>query len=499
MGRAIILSRVSSHSQDLEQQTEEVLKEVRKDGYQDKDIIIIEDKESAIKLSEEERHGLNQMKDNINRDSSIEVVYIYELSRLSRRQLVLFSIRDYLVERKIQLICLKPYFKLLENDSTMSQTGSLMFSIFSSMSESEMMLKKERMMRGRRHNIAMGKSGGGRCPFGYTTDKEKRYIVNPEQAAVLKRIFKDYAESGKSLMMISRELKEEGLFPNTSLYTLRNEVNNWLKKTFYTGNSQFPQIISKAIFAQAQRSLASNRIIHKNNHKEKFLLKGLIRDGNTGYLLSGNSHLDSYYSKRHSGCTISRLNIDPIVWLSAKKMYNRFVVNKHILRKQLNKDLDTITKKINTTKEDIKSIQERIDKVEERMIYGKLSITRAEELAFNLSEQLSEKERRLSELVNLSITKTQQIFDVDFTEEIDEANMTIEEQIAIVRRVVDMVAVSRPTRTIAVVKIYNKINDNVEIYEVDCWKHEWRKAETLKRKDAPFIPANNIRPKNLSI
>lgn len=60
----------------MTQQTDEVLREVYKDGYKDKNIIIIEDKESAIKLSEEERHGLNKMKDHINKDKSIQCVYL---------------------------------------------------------------------------------------------------------------------------------------------------------------------------------------------------------------------------------------------------------------------------------------------------------------------------------------------------------------------------------------------------------------------------------------
>jgi DNA invertase Pin-like site-specific DNA recombinase len=79
--KAIVLSRVSSSHQDLSQQTDEVLREARKDGYTDRGIIIIENIESAIKLSEEERQGLNKMKDHINKDTSIECVYIYELSR----------------------------------------------------------------------------------------------------------------------------------------------------------------------------------------------------------------------------------------------------------------------------------------------------------------------------------------------------------------------------------------------------------------------------------
>ena len=76
VNKAIVLSRVSTQYQDLSQQTNEVLREVYKDGYKEKNIVIIEDVESAIKLSEEERHGLNKMKDYINRDSSIKCVYI---------------------------------------------------------------------------------------------------------------------------------------------------------------------------------------------------------------------------------------------------------------------------------------------------------------------------------------------------------------------------------------------------------------------------------------
>ena len=74
MKRVIVLSRVSTEGQDLTQQTDEVLREVYKDGYTDSNIILIEDKESAIKLSEEERLGLNKMKDHINNNP-----YIYEL------------------------------------------------------------------------------------------------------------------------------------------------------------------------------------------------------------------------------------------------------------------------------------------------------------------------------------------------------------------------------------------------------------------------------------
>lgn len=68
MRKAIVLSRVSTLQQDLKQQTEEILMEVYKDGFKEEEVILIEDKESAIKLSEEERRGLNKLKDYIRTD-----------------------------------------------------------------------------------------------------------------------------------------------------------------------------------------------------------------------------------------------------------------------------------------------------------------------------------------------------------------------------------------------------------------------------------------------
>ena len=62
MKKCILLVRVSTIMQDLVQQTEKVRDAAIRDGYKEESIIIIEDKESAVKLSEEERNGLNNMK-----------------------------------------------------------------------------------------------------------------------------------------------------------------------------------------------------------------------------------------------------------------------------------------------------------------------------------------------------------------------------------------------------------------------------------------------------
>lgn len=199
------------------------------------------------------------MKDHINKNPNIECVYLYELSRLSRRQLVLFSIRDFLVERKIQLICLKPYFRLLDINGEVSQTGSLMFSLFSSLSESEMMLKQERMMRGRRHNREIGKSAGGKPPFGYSVDKEKRFIINPTDSMVVRRVYEDYAIRNKSMKEIAVELKEEGYF-SSSINTLCLRIRTILNNPIYKGEFPYPQIITSELFSSTSVIIYENRL-----------------------------------------------------------------------------------------------------------------------------------------------------------------------------------------------------------------------------------------------
>ena len=69
--KAILLVRVSTESQSLDEQTLNLINYSKNKGYKKENLIIIEDKESAIKLSEEERNGLNQMKNYIKNDSSI--------------------------------------------------------------------------------------------------------------------------------------------------------------------------------------------------------------------------------------------------------------------------------------------------------------------------------------------------------------------------------------------------------------------------------------------
>lgn len=462
--KAIILSRVSSFHQDLKQQTEAVYTEVLKDGYKEEDIIVIEDKESAIKLSEEERNGLNRLKEYVNSDSSINAVYLYEMSRLSRRVLVMYSMRDFFIEHKIQLVCLKPYFKLLDNEGEISMMGTMAFSFISGFAESEMAIKKARMLRGRYNNKLNGKTMGGRPTFGYYTNKEKYYVVDEQQSALLKRIYAEYI-GGKAIFVIAKELKEEGLFPNCIVHTLSHKIDRWLSAKYLLGNSQYPQIISKSMFDTVQKEKAKRKKAPRKSHKNIFLLKGLIFDGDTDKPIWGQRGIESYCDTHFGGVCIKRNYVDPIVWDVAKTLYRKYVMNPTIYRRQLQKEIGILGVKAENIENEIQSIRDRIDKVEERMIFGHLSTQKGNELLEKLTDLLTDTEHRQLEIINETVAKNQQLNDVELTSDFDETTMSLDEKIAIVKKVVKKVTVKRISKYTAHISIFNCINDIVTVYE----------------------------------
>ena len=90
-GKAVILGRVSTEGQNLDQQTEKLLEAAKRDGYSERQIIKIAVKESGISLRESEREGINEMKQIIEAGENVSCVYIYEVTRLARRGALRFS------------------------------------------------------------------------------------------------------------------------------------------------------------------------------------------------------------------------------------------------------------------------------------------------------------------------------------------------------------------------------------------------------------------------
>lgn len=267
MAKAILLVRVSTSTQNLEAQEKEVYDLAIKDGYKDSDIICIAEKESAIKLEEDERNGLNRLKELIESDNSIESVYAWEISRIARTKKVLFSMLQYIQQNKIQLVIKDPYLKLLNDDKSINEAAETVFTLYAQIAESEMRNKKARFRRTRIANAAKGKYTGGFIKFGYYIDKNNYYQINEEQAAYIRLIYELY-ESGMSEVAVVRELQSRG-YADARVSNIRKVLTS----VEYTGHSNtygfertYPIIISKEQFERCRKIAATN---NKSANKAK--------------------------------------------------------------------------------------------------------------------------------------------------------------------------------------------------------------------------------------
>lgn len=98
----------------------------------------------------------------------------------------------------------------------------------------------------------------------------------------------------------------------------------------------------------------------------------------------------------------------------------------------------------------------------------------------------------------MTIAKECQKLELFLNDNINEDTMIDEERKDIIRKVIENVFISRESRTVLKVKVYNKINDDIYIYNVYCWRQEWELVEKIKRKNDPEsslpIPARNVQP-----
>lgn len=483
MYKAICFSRVSSEHQDLVQQSDEVLDEAIRYGFKKEECIFIEYKESAIKLDEEERAGLNDLKYNINRYETITTVFVYELSRISRKAKVVYSIRDFLLERNIQLVCIKPHFELLDRKTgKMSELALMVFGVFVGLAESEMTLKKARMRRGVNKKRELGMHAGGQVMFGYKTVRTEngcKYVIDEQEATIVKRIFNAYVNDRKSMRTLTRDLQEEGFFKGIKFLTAVQEVYNILHRDCYCGRRKgMPAIITEQQYDKSVEKRKSSML--KVNHTDNMaMLKGILRDANTGLLLSSNTGANMYYSKREKGVAVGMHIIEPIIWEYAVELHKRYTaLDKEQILGEIERKVQLNMRKQKTIREKLTELQNQRDLIEERLIKGRLSENKAEQMHNELDKEEKENKKRMIELMNEFEELMQRGNEIYETNDLEINYNTDDkkEKYDIVHAVIDKVILKRDSRNVLSIHIYNKVDRNIKELKYNTFKRTYEKT-----------------------
>lgn len=404
--KCILLVRVSTEIQDLVSQREKVFEAAKNEGYKESEIIVIEDKESGVMLDEYHRNGLNKMKECIELDPSINAVFVYELSRLSRRPTVLFSIRDYLASKKINLIVLTPPFRTLNPDGTLDPTANVVFSMFGAFAENEAIISKARQSRGRIQKMSEGKYVGAALPYGYTINnpKDKLIVINPVEAEVVKKVFELYSTGNYSIGSL---VKETGLKRQLIGFMLQNcsycgrsgKERSWGKTST---DFPLPQIISEELFDKCAMVREDNPRKPKKSWNNIYYCKGLIKCMRCGWTYITKKNTNSYHCSNHTGYVPVNL-FDSFAWELAKRSRKYKLNQGYIYDEELKKLQDSysiLLDKRSRAEQELLSLNKKKDKLAVLILNDSISQELFEKKSQELKSELIKAKKEFDRLDN---------------------------------------------------------------------------------------------------
>ena len=173
-------------------------------------------------------------------------------------------------------------------------------SVLEGMAEYYSLQLSQNIRRGNRENAKKGKFTGGRVPLGYKLDKDHYFVVDPDGAALVRRIYAMYAE-GQTITEIITQLNAEGLHTSQGKPYTKNSLRTILKNEKYIGIYDFkngeirmedavPAIVDKDTFYKVQKLLSVNQRAPATKwSRADYLLTNKLFCGSCGALMVGES------------------------------------------------------------------------------------------------------------------------------------------------------------------------------------------------------------------
>ncbi|WP_319825827.1 recombinase family protein [Thalassovita sp.] len=225
-----------------------------------------------------ERPALQQLLQDVE-DGLVDVIVVYKIDRLSR------SLADF--SKLVEIFDRNgvTFVSVTQSFNTTNSMGRLTLNILLSFAQFEREVTAERI---RDKVAASRKKGiwmGGNIPFGYDLGNRK-LLVNPKEATVLRRIYTRFVEIGSATLLV-KELRAEGVvgktgrpFDKGGLYRLLNN-RLYLGEAVHKGVSypgEHEAIIAQALWDKVHATLQESPRKRANNTRAQTPapLKGLI-------------------------------------------------------------------------------------------------------------------------------------------------------------------------------------------------------------------------------
>lgn len=268
---------------------------------------------------DEAKSGTSDLRDQFQQminDSSqhtFEAVVVHKLDRFARNRYDSAIYKKKLKDNGVAV------FSVLERLDD-SPESVIMEGLLEAMSEYYSKNLAREVLKGRNASAAKGNHAGGICPFGYK-DVDRRYVVEPTEAVIVKKIFNDYAE-GLPVVQIARNLEALGYKTRKGLRFEHAGIASIIRNPIYTGDLHFNKessvgapvsivenaceaIIDKDLFYKCNERLSHprGRAVPKSKSERNYMLTGLLYCAECGGPITGHSSNRRYKNKDGVSCT----------------------------------------------------------------------------------------------------------------------------------------------------------------------------------------------------
>ena len=286
---AVIYARYSSerqNEQSIDGQIRIINQFAEKEGYTIIDTYI----DRALTGRNDDRPSFQKMiADSSNK--AFQYVIVYKLDRFSRNRYDSAVYKKKLKDNGVRVI------SATEN-ITDTPEGVIMESILEGYSEYYSKELAQKIIRGNYESRSKGQYTGGAVIYGYRIDQNKKYVVNKEEAEIVRKIFSDVANHKKIVDIVS-DLKGKGIpYKDGEEWSL-NGVARMLRNEKYKGIAKFgelvydnivPAIVTEEDFDEVRKELEKHKHKTKANLVDyKFLLSDKVYCGDCGKLLNGHT------------------------------------------------------------------------------------------------------------------------------------------------------------------------------------------------------------------
>lgn len=337
---------------------------------------------------------------------SIDMIITKSISRFARNTLDCLKYIRQLKDKNI------PVFFEKENLNSMDSTSEVILTIMASLAQQESQSLSQNVKLGLQYRYQQGKVPINHKRFlGYTKDADGNLIIDPEQAEVVKRIYREYLE-GASMDRIASGLEADGILTgaggkrwhtSTIKKILTNEKyigdallqktytvdflskkrikNNGIVPQYYIEENHSP-IIPKNIYMLVQEELVRRHIVHtgpsgkKHSYSGNHCFSQIAFCGECGEMyrrihwnnrgcksivwrcISRLEHTDHVCRSR----TVNELLLQEIVL----KAINQTLGNKEKLIKTLQQNIAAAVRQSNATSAE--SIDERLNELQHELL-----------------------------------------------------------------------------------------------------------------------------------